>query len=380
MKWRLLNLLIFWGFSAVCAEDLPRYFFSRAPVHNFNQFEAKIWIRINRIPELRWKKIEIPPTRDSTSDFPKTILVHGTFQKEGKGKRSLAVNGTNVRVSDAGDFILKVHTQGTEFGLLVTFTELNAAEELKQTLGFRIFSVNNNPKSASSSLLGFLGKTVYNQRKMASLNLPEQVNATVEPPPIAEKLDAFRLYLGASVSNYEQNTSRQSPKTSFLRFNYERNLKPVLSSPVWLGFDSRFSVIPLNMEAGGALQFLNSEIKAGLVLHQSDSSQIRLFTGTNYFTTFGNQSLGFFSGLGQSLELDTKWKITSDWELGLYGKATLIPPSRGTGSFFSNREVLSGVNVSHKEWGIFSEVTHFHLSSSQEVDLSSVRFGFFTRF
>jgi hypothetical protein len=380
VKYCLLNLLIFFGLSAICAEDLPRYFISPAPVHVFNHFDAKIWILMNRIPQLHWKKIEIPPTRNKTSDFPQTILVHGNFEKEGKGKRSLAVNGTDVKVSDTGEFILKVHTRGTEFGLLVTFRELDAAEALKQTIGFKVFSVKDKIKKPFSPSFGFLGTHVYNQRKIASLTLPEELTAKVETPPGAEKLDTFRLYLGASLANYEQNTYRQSPKTSFFRFNYERNLKPILSSPVLVGFDSRFSILPLNKESGGSLQFLNPEIKVGLALHQNPSSEIRLFTGTNYFTSFGNQSLGFFSGLGQSLELNTKLNIAPSWDLGIYAKATLVPPSKKTSNLFSNREVLAGITISHNNWGLFSEFTHYQLTTSQRVNLSAARFGFFTQF
>ncbi len=335
---------------------------------------------MNRIPELHWKKIEIPPTRNKTAHLPKTILVHGNFQKEGKGKRSLVVNGTDVKVSDTGEFILKVHTQGTEFGLLVTFTELDAAEALKQTLGFKIFSVKEKTKRTFSPSFGFLGTHVYNQRKIASLTLPEELTTTVENPLSAEKLDNFRLYLGASLANYEQNTYRQSPKTSFFRFAYERDLKHTLSSPVLVGFGSRLSIVPLNKEPGGSLQFLNPEIKVGIALHQNHSSGIHIFTGTNYYTSFGNQSLGFFSGLGQSLELDTKLNIAPSWDLGVYAKATLVPPSKKTSNLFSNRELLGGVTISHNNWGLFSEFTHTQLNTSQKVNLSAARFGFFTQF
>ena len=330
---------------------------------------------MNRVPQLHWKKIEIPPTRNNTSDFPKTILVHGNFQKEGIGKRALAVNGTNVKVSDAGDFILKVHTQGTEFGLLVTFKELEAAEELKQTLGFRIFTAKERTKRSISTHLGFLGRQVYNQRKIASLTLPEELATTVESLSGVEKLDTFRLHLGASFMNYEQNAYRQNPKTSFLRFSYERTFKPI-----FVGFDARFSIVPLNKEPGGSLQFLNPEIKVGITIHQTQTSGLRLFTGTNYFTSFGNQSLGFYSGLGQSIELDSVFAIASKWDLGLYAKATLVPPSQGTGNLFSNGELLAGVALSHNNWGVFSEFTRYHLQTSQEANLSAARFGFFTRF
>jgi hypothetical protein len=263
---------------------------------------------------------------------------------------------------------------------LVTFKELDAAEELKQTIGFKVFSVKEKTKKTFSPGFSFLGTHVYNQRKIASLTLPEELATTVENPPSAEKLDVFRLYLGASLANYEQNTYRQSPKTSFFRFAYERDLKHTLSSPVLVGFGSRFSIVPLNKEPGGSLQFLNPEIKVGIALHQNPSSSIRLFTGTNYFTSFGNQSLGYFSGLGQSLELDTILNIAPSWDLGIYAKATLVPPSNKTSNLFSNREVLAGVTISHNNWGLFSEFTHYQLTTSQRVNLSAARFGFFTQF
>jgi len=392
VKFRLLTFLFFLAVSGAGTEDLHRYFISPAYVRTFNHVEAHIWILINRIPELRWKTIEIPPFPNSHALLPSTVLVHGNFQKEGTGPRSLVVNGTKVKVSPEGEFILKVQIPGKEFGLLVSLREFDGKEEVKQTIGFRITSGETKKKSISSRVPNFLGNHVFNQRKIASLVLPslqsqpefpvaDQSQATVEIPLTTEKLDHFELYFGASFANYEQNNAyRQSPKTTFVRFNYERNLKPVFSSPIWVGFDSRFSILPIGNETGGSLQFLNPEIKVGLTVFENQNLNVRLFTGTNYFTSFGNQSLGFYGGLGQSLVLDAKWLFSSGWTFEAYTKATVIPPSRPKGNPWTSGEVLGGITVSHRSWGLFSEFAKLHLNSAQEVDLSAARFGFFTQF
>lgn len=367
------------------------YFSSPAYVHSYEDLDAKIWVLINRIPELEWKSIQIPPARNKVTLLPQVILVSGKFQKAGLGKRRLFVNGSRVRVSEQGEFVLRVLTQGSEFGLQILLRDLGQKEDLKQTIGMRIFSTKKERRevAASTQRMDFAGTFVFSQRRVASVppqSASDALSANLEE--LSKKRDPFNHFevsLGASLGSYEQdNFYRQSPKNSYIRVNFERNLEPFWGLPFVAGLDGRFSLIGFNSEAAGTLQFINPELKLGLVLMKSSQADWMVFTGTNYFSSFGNDFLGASSLWGQSLSTRFRWDWSPSWGLDLYGRLLYLPQAAGLG-FLSSREFLAGFSLKRNtqgalNWGVFTEFAQSQIKLNQSVESSFFRLGIFTSF
>jgi len=376
------------------AKERYHYFSSPAYVHSFEDLDAKIWVLINRIPELEWKNVVIPPARNKVTLLPKVILLSGKFQSPGKGKRSLIVNGTRVKVSEEGDFVLRVLTQGSEFGLLVALRDLDQTEDLQQTVGMRIYSKKKENRGVATvpRAADFVGTYVFSQRKVASLEpsvasgvASDALATDLREGPRKDPFNLFEISLGASLGNYTQEDFyRQSPKSSYLRLNLERNLNPDLGVPLLVGLDGRFSLLAFNSEAAGTLQFVNPEVKVGFNVLKGVQGEWSIFTGTNYYTTFGNDFLGASSLFGQSLITRWKWTLTSHWGLDLYGRLLYFPQS-GSGSFLSSRELLGGIQMRKNtvggfSWGLFSEVAQARLKFNQSVESTLIRLGVLASF
>lgn len=376
--------LTFQGSKLLQASEVYKYFSAPAYEHTFEYLGAKMWVLINRIPELKWKEVRIPPTRNNVSLLPSEVFISGKFAKEGVGKRSLVVNGTGVKVSDTGEFVLRVLIEANEFGLKVALRDLDQKKQTTQTIGLRIFfkKKEENRFWAEKKFVDFSGSTVFTQRKIASLELfPPELTTKVEAPKVEEPSKELDVYLGASLGTYsQQNFERQSPKNTFVRINYERDIREITGIPLLVGIDSRFSVLSLSREKNGTLQFLNPELKFGIHLSKEPQHRIKIFTGTNYFSSFGNSLFGLESAIGQSLQVVTQFKIADDWLLGLSARATWIPNSVTGKGVLSNREFLGGLAVSKGGWGCFSEMGNLQLLARSQLTNSFVRFGFFGSF
>lgn len=383
----LIQFLVWVGGPPVQARELYRYYTSPNTVQIFQDFDAKIWVRINRIPELSWKKISIPPSRAPSQVIPKTVFVHGQLQKSEKSGTALVVNGTAIKLSKSGEFVLKVATEGPEFGLLITVRDLERHEDLKQTLGMRVYSVEPSKTEITKmrKAQGFVGTHVYNQYRLEQIDEPERLSASLAPP-VAEietktpeaKKDQIEIYLGASFANYEQQTIfKQTPKNTFLRLNYEKNVGWLSGSPLWIGVDGRFSLFSISKNSDDTLQFLNPEVKLGLTLWDQPQFLLNLFTGTNYYSSFGNSNLGYKSFIGQAIQLNAKWVFAPSWSAQFFSKISWIP---GDEKLFSSREILGGLAIRKDQWGLFSEYSSLQLTKTRDARLSAIRFGFFASF
>ncbi|NBT59454.1 hypothetical protein EBT16_11785, partial [bacterium] len=346
----LIFILLDWVWpKPAYSSEVYRYFSAPAYVHTFEHLEAKIWIILNRIPELKWQKVEIPPVRKEVSLLPKVIFVSGKFTKEGKGNRSLFVNGTKVKVADSGEFILRVLIESNDFGLLVALKDLDDKEEKKQTVGVRVHynKKEENPFAKSRKTADFAGRSVFTQRRTASLDLfpiepeppPNKSSAEVEVTKEKEKLSWLDLYFGSSLGSYKQHTfDSQSPKNAYLRVDYEHSLKETFRAPIFVGFDGRLSLLSLAQEKNGTLQFINPEVRIGLKLIKTQKTSFKISTGTSYFSSFGNSLYGLKSALGQSVQAKAQFNFSEDWRLTLVGRATWIPGG-ATSSSLSNHEL-----------------------------------------
>ncbi|NBX92501.1 MAG: hypothetical protein EBQ85_04630, partial [Proteobacteria bacterium] len=331
-------------------QEMQRYFSTPSYYRLFHDLEAKIWILINRVPELSWKKVVIPPAKHHVSALPSVILVHGKFNKFGKGKRLLIVNDVHVQVSEQGDFVLRVLTKGTEFGLQVSLRDLDSHNNVEQTIGMGVYTASAPPQhlSSPSDFSGFLASQVFSQRKLASLELAPSSETE-------ERLDDFGIYLGASLSNYEQQSIyRLSPVTSYIRLTYERNLESLVNGPLVLGLASRLSVFSLANNTLASLQVINPEIYGGVILFKQNTIQLKFLGGASYLTSFGSSDLGFYSLLGPTIQLAAQWSFLPDWNLIGFAKLTQLPGVTGS-SFLSSRDVTSGVGIEKNYWGVFSE-------------------------